>query len=78
MEFTSMVDIIDQANELELLNINVALMARKQEKLNFIGMCHYCQQPLLSTNFCDEGCRDDYEKELKLKPRRNGELCEKE
>lgn len=65
-----MADIIDEANELEQLQINAALSSRKKESMTFIGRCHYCESALLNGHFCDSDCRDDFEKERKLKPQR--------
>lgn len=41
-----MADIIDQANEQELLQISVALASRKTTTLPFIGACHNCDETL--------------------------------
>jgi len=62
-----MADIIDQANEQELLQISVALASRKTTTLPFIGACHYCDEKLQHGNFCAPECRDDWEKEQKIK-----------
>jgi len=65
-----MADIIDEANELEQLQITAALASRKKETMTFIGRCHYCDDPLLNGHFCDKDCRDDFERELKLRAQR--------
>lgn len=35
------------------------------------GSCHYCEAPLVSTVFCDQDCRDDWEAEQAAR-KRNG------
>lgn len=62
-----MADIIDQANEQELLQISVALASRKTTSLPFVGACHNCDETLGAGGFCDSDCRDDWEKEQKMK-----------
>lgn len=65
-----MPDEIDNAAALEELEREIALLNRRRDFLNFTGKCHYCEHPLLIGNFCDPGCRDDYELEQKQKAQR--------
>ncbi|AJI86490.1 hypothetical protein CH54_3767 [Yersinia rochesterensis] len=57
-----MCDEIDQAQNLELLNIEIGIANRKPT-MTFTGHCHFseCRQPIERGLFCDAGCRDDYE-----------------
>ncbi len=64
-----MADVVDAAQELEALQLTTALSNRSREVLGAIGCCHYCQMPLSRGAFCDADCRDDYEKERRLRNR---------
>ncbi|EOD4075125.1 hypothetical protein ACJQ68_004162 [Yersinia enterocolitica] len=57
-----MCDEIDQAQELESLNVEIGIANRKPT-MTFTGHCHFseCRQPIARGLFCDAGCRDDYE-----------------
>jgi len=65
-----MADIADHASEVELLRITAALASRNKSTLPFIGACHNCDERLERGSFCDSDCRDDWEKEQKLKLQR--------
>lgn len=59
-----MCDEIDQAQNLELLNINIKIgIANRKPTMTFTGRCHFseCRQPIARGLFCDAGCRDDFE-----------------
>ncbi|MEQ9830602.1 hypothetical protein [Pectobacterium versatile] len=56
-----MADIIDAANDLTDLNIQHAL-ANRPAPMQFTGKCKYCSETIEVGNFCDEYCREDYEK----------------
>ncbi|MDR5019809.1 hypothetical protein RF657_15590 [Yersinia rochesterensis] len=57
-----MCDEIEQAQNLELLNIKIGIANRKTA-MTFTGLCRFseCRQPIARGLFCDAGCRDDYE-----------------
>ncbi|HGK4812577.1 TPA: hypothetical protein ACJ2XR_000014 [Yersinia enterocolitica] len=57
-----MCDEIDQAQKLELLNIEIGIANRKPT-MTFTGLRHFseCRQPIARGLFCDSGCRDDFE-----------------
>ncbi|MBF7995235.1 hypothetical protein [Rahnella laticis] len=65
-----MADEIDNAAALEELEREIALLNRSRDFLKFTGKCHYCEHPLSVGNFCDSGCRDDYELEKRQKAQR--------
>ncbi|GKX40477.1 hypothetical protein SOASR014_42160 [Pectobacterium carotovorum subsp. carotovorum] len=56
-----MADIIDAANDLTDLNIQHAL-ANRPAPMQFTGKCKYCSETIEVGNFCDEYCREDFEK----------------
>lgn len=56
-----MADIIDAANDLTDLNIQHAL-ANRPAPMQFTGKCKYCSETIKVGHFCDEYCREDYEK----------------
>lgn len=56
-----MADIIDAANDLTDLNIQHAL-ANRPAPMQFTGKYKYCSETIEVGNFCDEYCREDYEK----------------
>lgn len=60
----SMVDEVDIANAVELERIENLLTNRTSERLQSIGLCHNCLEPISQAHFCDVDCRDDYEKRL--------------
>jgi len=63
-----MADIADDADELNALHLAASLAAQKQKAvfLRPKGFCHYCEEAIpkdaSNQNFCDEHCRDDFEK----------------
>ena len=60
-------DACDNAQELEALTIKLAVKNRKVEAvLPEVGACHYCDAIIDKGNFCDAGCRDDYQKMVSL------------
>ena len=54
-------DISDEASALESLNIEIALSNRRKPEMKFTGRCYYCGEVIPKANFCDDGCRHDYE-----------------
>ncbi|GLY59703.1 hypothetical protein Pcaca05_05610 [Pectobacterium carotovorum subsp. carotovorum] len=56
-----MADIIDAANDLTDLNIQHAL-ANRHAPMQFTGKCKYCSEAIKVGHFCDEYCREDFEK----------------
>ncbi|POD92310.1 hypothetical protein [Pectobacterium odoriferum] len=56
-----MADIIDAANDLTDLNIQHAL-ANRPAPIPFTGKRKYCSETIEVGNFCDEYCREDFEK----------------
>lgn len=56
-----MADIIDAANDLTDLNIQHAL-ANRPNPMIFTGKCKYCSETINVGHFCDEYCREDFEK----------------
>lgn len=65
-----MSDIADNANDLTQLEISRILENREPEKAAYYKLCRYCKEPTPDGHaFCDEDCRDDFEKEMKLSKR---------
>jgi len=64
-----MPDEIDNASNLELLNIDIALSNRPRPSMTFTGLCHFseCRQPVPRGLFCDADCREDHEIEQRKK-----------
>lgn len=65
-----MVDVIDQAAELEEWFRSQALDARQvaADAMPFTGRCYNCEETLTIGSFCNTDCRDDYslrEKQVK-------------
>lgn len=54
-------DIIDIANEIADLTIQHALANRPAPPV-FTGKCAYCREKIEVGRFCDEYCREDFEK----------------
>ncbi|MBD9658069.1 hypothetical protein [Pantoea sp. PNT03] len=57
-----MCDIADEAAELELQMIEVALANRERPTMTFTGACHYCEEKVDKVFFCCPECKDDYER----------------
>lgn len=59
-------DPVDRAvvEQERLLEEHLRLARQKPvERLAYIGICHYCDEPLADPQrFCDVDCRDDFEK----------------
>ncbi|MCW2477704.1 hypothetical protein [Candidatus Symbiopectobacterium sp. NZEC135] len=68
-----MADIIDEANDLTDLNIQHALANRKPPMI-FTGKCRNCRGDIKAGLFCDEYCRDDYEKLKRAQQLREGKV----
>ena len=61
-----MSDEIDKGQEADQFFLEVAMAnARAEKTLAFIGRCYNCECRLSHGNFCDQDCRDDYEKREK-------------
>lgn len=58
-----MVDVIDQAAEMEAWFRSQALDARQvaADAMPFTGRCYNCDALLGVGSFCDRDCRDDYD-----------------
>lgn len=63
-----MADMMDEAAELSETFLQMAL-ANKQKPLERTGNCLFCEEPLEDKTgaFCDSYCRDDFEKEDRIK-----------
>lgn len=66
-----MADEIDKANELAEVLLSAAIRNVKP-RLRPTGNCHSCGESLLAdlrlgSLFCDEFCRDDFEKQEKMR-----------
>jgi hypothetical protein len=60
------VDEIDRAQELQEQALQNALKGRP-ERLPATGYCYYCSEEISAgKRFCDEYCRDDFDKEQRL------------
>jgi len=57
-----MSDELDQASELEMLNMQIALANRQKPTMIFTGACHYCEEKVDKGFFCCPECREDYER----------------
>ena len=65
-----MADWIDEAAATTELLAKVALENIKhQRRLLMKGRCHYCDEALHEQLFCDEDCRDDWQREQDAKAR---------
>lgn len=65
-----MCDIADDASDLEMLNVEIALANRPKTAIEFTGKCHYCEEPISKGHYCDAGCReDDVKRQWALKQR---------
>lgn len=62
-----MTDEIDRAQEMEQAFLNAALSNRKHEILPHNGACHWCFEKVESGCFCDSGCREDWERDQRMK-----------
>lgn len=62
-----MADIVDIANEVVNEDLIAHMSNRKEHTVKETGYCHYCHEPLTSGKFCDSGCRDDWEREHKMR-----------
>lgn len=63
-------DDADRAFDLECISRNQAILGVKArfEALPYTGYCHYCKEATGATKiFCDPECRDDYDRQEKLK-----------
>lgn len=56
-----MADIIDEANDLTDLNMQLAL-ANRHIPLQPTGFCRNCDEPISAGHFCDAECRADFDK----------------
>ncbi len=59
-----MCDIADDASDLEMLNVEIALANRPKTAIEFTGKCHYCEEPISKGHYCDAGCREDHARVL--------------
>jgi len=59
-------DDADRAQNETDLELRVALQNRKQE-LPETSVCNWCIEPIKKGHFCNEDCRDDYEKSKIMK-----------
>lgn len=61
-----MADLIDIAQNQEVIFLNAALSQRKKNMEN-TGNCHWCAEPVAATaHFCDADCRHDFEQNRRL------------
>lgn len=65
-------DDIDNAAELEMLNIEIALANRPRPTMTFTGTCQNgdCGEELEKGFFCCPECKDDYERIERAKQHR--------
>ncbi|MPV86885.1 hypothetical protein [Ostreibacterium oceani] len=63
-----MTDIIDKANEAAEIQLAHAIETAKARPHPHLikGRCNYCGESVVDY-FCDADCRDDYEREQKIK-----------
>ena len=57
-------DDMDRASDLEQRMLEAALRVRKPEP-KACGYCHNCGEAVQSGAFCDEDCRDDWQKRVR-------------
>ena len=63
-----MSDFADDADEINAQHLAASLAAQRKKAvfLRPKGQCHYCEEAIakdaVNQNFCDEHCRDDYQK----------------
>ncbi|WP_337026065.1 hypothetical protein [Pantoea eucrina] len=57
-----MCDIADDASDLEMLNVEIALANRPKTAIEFTGKCHHCEEPISKGTFCSKECGEDYQK----------------
>lgn len=61
-----MADEADEGNHQMELNLSAARLRRKPT-LPQVGQCYNCEEVIATGVFCDEDCRDDYEKRTRNK-----------
>lgn len=62
-----MCDIADDASDLEMLNVEIALANRTKTAIEFTGKCHYCEELISKGTFCSKECGEDYQKAERAK-----------
>lgn len=65
-------DVIDVANDLAMHETESILRNhanRKERALVFTGRCYNCEDDVEEANFCDDDCRDDYDKRINKRKR---------
>ncbi len=61
-----MTDQIDDTQQIEALNLKIALSKRKPTEA-FNGKCHWCGAPVNDkTQFCDKDCSDDWHQHRRM------------
>lgn len=63
-------DPADEATELEQQIIEIALANRRQPEMAFTGACYYCEEAVSTGCFCDEDCREDFQRIERAKQHR--------
>ncbi|MEN4603023.1 hypothetical protein [Pantoea agglomerans] len=63
-------DPFDEAAEREQQMIEIALANRKRPEMQFTGDCYNCEKAVTAGCFCDEDCREDYERIERAKQHR--------
>jgi len=67
LEGLKLMDEIDRAQTLQEQALEIALKSRP-ERLPATGYCYYCSEEIsASKRFCDEYCRDDWDKEQSIR-----------
>lgn len=57
-----MCDIADDASDLEMLNVEIALANRPKPAIEFTGKCHYFKEAISKGSFYSKECGEDYQK----------------
>lgn len=60
-------DIVDLAQEAEMVRMHRLLSGRLRTVQAFTGECHNCAEPLNEGCFCDVDCRDDHERRFRAR-----------
>lgn len=61
---------IDNAAELEMLNMEIALANWPKPNMTFTGICHNCEKSVHKGFFCSPECCEDYERIERAKQHR--------
>ena len=64
-----MSDLADDAAEVTEMNLKISMQNARSNssQKKFTGFCRNCEDNIITGGFCDQDCRDDYQKREHLK-----------